>query len=763
MPAIRDTSFAYETVITDGGLTIPMCAYEAGDLLFAFCVGDTGAPTWGCSNGVGTWNQLIAQNNSASFVVYWKYAAASGEGDVVFTSTVNETYSGALVAVRDAYQGYTSGSPPLKSNTTSTGTKIALPTITTTADNSLILAAIGNTAAAGSIAFIDSALQDLVKVDGSAESLGVGWFFKQSAGLTTAYNASSLASGSGVKCVIECRAPAGGANVIPAYPVSDASILLSPGPSAAWDSNTALAATADTNFGTSIAGKTCNDGTVAAAVDIGIDKGAFMSFAGLTNAVTANQISGAEAVMAAARYNVGNRNILGHFRHPTPAHNQRLSPLSSGRGIWFGMKSDATALANWKVWQVHGNDVAMPGGYVMPIVINAANTDTIATNGTLNNADVRRYGFWVGGIGALTNQACFGPMWAMDTTVIAGGNTAEPIDIPAIIQSAALNKVRFSSLLQGSNQMLCLQAIQFGDGGTNPTYLKVNGGAVEFPSQKNFAKKLVNYNGIDNAVGWTFYPGASDTVDLSGTAFASASKFHWRIHASASASASWNLAGVAINGAGDVQLRPVTTFEQMSFSNCLTIVQNGSAIQSSSFSNSTISTCDNPANISDCSFTSGGTGHALVITAAGTYSFSGNTFAGYGANDTTDAAIYNNSGGAVTLNISGGGSTPTVRNGAGASTNIVSGVTITIEASGVSLSGAEIRIYDFNNIPAGSLGTELAGTESNVGATFAYAGTPANTVWIQIMQAGYVEFNQQYILPSSNSTFTAILTPDTNA
>ena len=37
-----------------------------------------------------------------------------------------------------------------------------------------------------------------------------------------------------------------------------------------------------------------------------------------------------------------------------------------------------------------------------------------------------------------------------------------------------------------------------------------------------------------------------------------------------------------------------------------------------------------------------------------------------GADGTTDAAIYNNSGGAITLNISGGGDTPTVRNGASA-------------------------------------------------------------------------------------------------
>ncbi|WP_371077832.1 hypothetical protein, partial [Salmonella enterica] len=47
---------------------------------------------------------------------------------------------------------------------------------------------------------------------------------------------------------------------------------------------------------------------------------------------------------------------------------------------------------------------------------------------------------------------------------------------------------------------------------------------------------------------------------------------------------------------------------------------------------------------------SASTGHAIEITTPGTYSFSGNVFSGYGATGSTSAAIYNNSGGAVTLN-----------------------------------------------------------------------------------------------------------------
>lgn len=757
MPKIRDTSFAYEGTTTDAGLTIPMCSYAAGDLLFAFCAGDTGAPTWGCSNGVGTWTQLFALSNTASLTCWWKYAAASGEGDVVFTSTVSETYSGCLVAVRDVYQGYTGGSPPLSANATATGTRIALPTLTTSADNSLVLAAISGSATAPSIFFTESVLADLVKVDGTAEGLGVGWFFKKAAGLTTAYNAGALVSGAGSKAVIEVRAPAGGATVLPAYTVSDASILLSPQPGIAWDSNTAIAATADTNFGTSIAGKTCNDGTVATAVaDIGLDTGAFMSFAGVTNATTANQMSGAEAVVAASRYNVGNRNLLLHFRHATPVNNQKLSPVSSGRGVWAGIKSGATAAANWKVWQVHGGDVPLTPGYVQPIVINAANTDTIATNGTLDNADVRRYGFWTGGIGALTQQASFAQMWAMDTIVIAGGTASEPIDVPAVVQAAAKDKNRFSSILMpgGDSQMLCLQAIQFGNGGTDPLYLDLRNAAIAFPSKKNAAKKLVNYNGTDNAVGYTFYPGSGQTVDLRSAVFSSPSPYHLRFHASTPADAIVPTAGMLVIGAGDVQLAANVPIAGATFSDCPSITQNACAVSGSILSNSKIMSASlaDMDNITTCSFTSGGTGHAIEVGgAASTITLTGNTFTGYAASNgsTGNEAIYVNiATGIVTINISGG-STPSIRT-AGATVVVNNSKTKTF----IGLpSGTEVRIRQ---------GSYTLATDGNVtSGSYAYPYTPDNKpAKAQFTLPGYVFEDINITLDSSDQSFPVTWAPD---
>jgi len=83
-------------------------------------------------------------------------------------------------------------------------------------------------------------------------------------------------------------------------------------------------------------------------------------------------------------------------------------------------------------------------------------------------------------------------------------------------------------------------------------------------------------------------------------------------------------------------------------------------------------------------------------------------------------------------------------------------------SSQVSLSGAEIRIYDLDNAPAGSLGTELAGVESNIGSTFGFSGGIGNSVWIQIMLSGYEEYGQQVVVPATDSGLYALLHQDLN-
>lgn len=116
-----------------------------------------------------------------------------------------------------------------------------------------------------------------------------------------------------------------------------------------------------------------------------------------------------------------------------------------------------------------------------------------------------------------------------------------------------------------------------------------------------------------------------------------------------------------------------------------------------------------PASFVNCTFTgSGSTGHAIRITSPGTYSFTGNTFTGFGADGTNYAAIFNDSGGAVTLNLSGG-TTPTIRNGTSATTTLVNAVTVKVTVkdvnTGLGIDGARVlleKVSDGTDILSGT-------------------------------------------------------------
>jgi len=100
-------------------------------------------------------------------------------------------------------------------------------------------------------------------------------------------------------------------------------------------------------------------------------------------------------------------------------------------------------------------------------------------------------------------------------------------------------------------------------------------------------------------------------------------------------------------------------------------------------------------NLDAMTFTTDGSGHAIYITTPGTYTYTNNSFdAAYGADTSTDAVVYNNSGGVVTINVNSGDS-PTYRNGASATTTIVSGA-VTVQAFATLKDGTPVesaRVY----------------------------------------------------------------------
>jgi hypothetical protein len=744
MPAVRAISWNATTVTSGTTLVIPMPESTLNDLLLAIIVADTGTGTWTSSG----WTHVTGSpsTNTCQLVVMWKLAIASEAASYTFTSTVAESYNGAIVSIRDVNTSTPFGATPVISFANqAAAAKFNFPTITTNTANSLVMYASASSVSGGVPSILEGPAFGLLGADGQAECLGIGWGFKATAG-TTASNVgcSNVATGAGRVMVLQIAPPSGGATVIPPYCTADSSVYVDPiNGTTAYNTNTALAATADTGFSTSLGGLTAADATVAAATDVGINS--FHSAGRVTSISASTNLSGAELVLATAnRPNVTGKNVLVHVGPSTEGQLQRFSSVASGRGMWFGMRS--AAASNWKIWQVYG--VERGSLRHQPVVINEAAGNTKSTNGTLSPSSIFAFGFWTSGTGVTTTVWDYASLWVLDTTTVCGGNAAEPLSIAGIVAAAATGKERRSVILQGAKQMLAYQPIKLGNAGTDPVYLDLDATAIEFPRLYNEATAEVTYNSTVNVAGITYEAGASDTIKHRNSVVSSSSQYHWRISASSSASATYDFSGLALIGAGDVVLRDLNTaFSLMTFSGCGTITANSAEIEDCIIKGATATAVITaaPQKIKRCKFTSAGTGHAIEITTAGTYTFEGNTFTGYGAGGTTDAAVYNNSGGAVTLNVTAGGGTPTVRNGAGASTTVNANVSVTL--TGLK-NPSEVRVFS-----AGTQ-TEVAGTggENVTSGSHAFSVGSGVSVDISILALGYQ--NMRLLAFSSTSDTT---------
>lgn len=123
-----------------------------------------------------------------------------------------------------------------------------------------------------------------------------------------------------------------------------------------------------------------------------------------------------------------------------------------------------------------------------------------------------------------------------------------------------------------------------------------------------------------------------------------------------------------------------STITETIFKKCNLITQNSSVINKCIFDSTNDSIkallVNNPSTITNCTFISSGTKHAIELTSAcinNTYNFNGHTFTGYATTNgsTGNEVLYNNSGGTVTLNIMNITGTLSIRNGTGSTTNII--------------------------------------------------------------------------------------------
>jgi hypothetical protein len=157
-----------------------------------------------------------------------------------------------------------------------------------------------------------------------------------------------------------------------------------------------------------------------------------------------------------------------------------------------------------------------------------------------------------------------------------------------------------------------------------------------------------------------------------------------------------------------------------------------------------------------CSFLSSGIGHAIELgsNTPTNINFNSIIFTNYGANNTTNAAVYNNSGKEINITIAGG-TIPTVRNGAGSTTNIIAGL-VTITLSNLQ-PNTEIRVYEDD---FGQNGDEIDGIE-NSSTSFSFSVEEGKTINIIINNLFFLPADiWGFIVPSSNTTIPISQFPD---
>lgn len=188
-----------------------------------------------------------------------------------------------------------------------------------------------------------------------------------------------------------------------------------------------------------------------------------------------------------------------------------------------------------------------------------------------------------------------------------------------------------------------------------------------------------------------------------------------------------------------------------------TVEPNGAYMFNCSISNSTAtrallwnSNSDTSGRLDGCNFNSPGTGHAIELGSNTPASIGLNniTYVGYASTDGTtgNESVYNNSGKLITITISGG-NIPTVRNGTGATTTIISGLT-TITLTGLSVN-TEVRVYED---VAGVNGDAIDGVE-NSGTSFSFSATASSVINIMINHLNFLPADiWQLTVPASNTT-----------
>jgi len=666
-----------------------MPTHQANDIILCFANKDgTGAMTENSGSG---WQLLQSGSDGGAWSgVWWKRANSSSETAASFTFSV-DTYNIVTVSIKGAHTTTDPGS--YKSSVDSSMPFTQNQSITTSWDNSLILHGIGTDGGLGPTPYPGHS-QVLYAGDAGANSMGVGWKFYPDASSDVDVEFFGRVNDTTQIFTIEIRDDGNNTEVQAYVPNSDLLFEYCLSNAAlhgfTWQTSLSLS---------SIGGKTTAYDLISSGTDTGVNP--YHTSARFTPAQSATNLGGTE-VLSSSPKNWASGYLLATFLFTTPRDFIDL-------GLFMHKGFNVTLLDtgnDYKSFIVGAKDTVTTYSdrrNIFAIQPAQSVNTSWASSGTFNPDAIDTLMFLMASVyGAVSLNVSY--LLLSGIVTLAGGSSAFPIDFTKMVDGFNNGSSLFPILYREGSAATIWNPIKIG--GAGPINIQINLRTFQFPVTYDEPSKVCNFHVDKDLVGIEFDGQVGDVISFKNCVFTSDSRYYWKISSTAVIGATWDFSGTSIAGAL-VTLRNVMTFDSMSFINCTIDVSN-CAMTDCSFTeppnnnnslttnaNTTFDECSfgiktlsagnylcsvaNPTIFEDCDFVgSSSNGHAIRITTPGTYTFVGNAFTGFGANGTTSAAIYNDSGGLVTLNISDGGSTPTYRNGSGATTVINNSVSVKI-------------------------------------------------------------------------------------
>ena len=708
MAKIRDFAFT-EGTVTASSIPADVPVHETGDLLIAFVNTDSAITI----NIPAGWTQITPNRttNACSNRTFYRFATSNAE-TVTITLSGAETYTVTIVSVIGA--NTTTPIDVVQERTTASGTQpFTTPNFTTTTANCLLFSFLSTDSGMGPTC--EPGWTNITIGDAGANSGGVAYKFKEEAGLVTGprWYAQLNDTTNAVNMAIRDD----GNGLRPPYFFGSTGEYID-----------FLAATSTTFGGsypngvtiTSAGGKTLAYDAPGTTNDSGLNPynaAITITPSGSTNGST---IGGPQLNIPVR--DIRNRILLTSFIFTTPRDYIDLSKStdSGQRGMCLLIRN---ASNNYRIWTIgtkydattKSNDTT----YVAIQTDQSTPTHWASSGANPSNAVASIFYGAQGRYGAVS--ARFSYFVTADVFELCGGSAASPLTFPDYVYAFNNSLGAYPILqVQGSASTL-LAPVKFG--GNDQIVTEVNLRTFQYRRQAD-GEDYYDWHVDANRVGFEFDCRTSaDSIKFLNCTFVAETTQYFRFATTHSALSTVDLSGSNIINF-NITLRSSVSLSDVGFINCPSFLLNSASLLDCSFRDTKVTAAyTDLANISQLSFESTGTGHAIELTGTlptpQTVTLTNIEFAGYAVSNgsTGNEALYVNiASGTLTLNISGG-TVPSIRT-AGATVIVQNIKTFTIQNI---VANTEIRIYRQSDL------LELAGAEDVGNATPGAVNLSINT------------------------------------